>query len=447
MPIYAKEAWIHYPERKPSPTSQTLLKSSFYGNEASVDRVNIGFTKFLARLRDDKIFVDQEEAVYFYNRQVLVQIFFRFPQGGPPTRKNTNPNKMGRKASYPLRRPSVANTHLQVDLFEITTPGSTVRADSLHRKRIGVIVVDISTRYIWCGPLQAAKSGGSVGRLVNKLISDNIAQHVTEIKTDAGTEFGPEFDAVTSPHFPHATHVRVNKAGLLTKAPGPVAPVETAVRQFREYLERYRRLQHSEFFTMEDFRRITTLANEEVHSAFGNKASPASLQRDPNKLQGFIEQKYTRDVAKVQQQTAGLTPLVIGDIVRLQRIRGAFTKQSYPNLTYDVYKVKAIEQQYIVHVKNERTSEEHRIHKNRIAKIKLPLEDPPETSSYKQFVARLRNLLDADKDYYLNPITPEAVPRDAEPERTPQASATASAAPAPPRRGGRERRPNVFYNT
>ena len=85
--MYVREAWVHAPECTPTQyTNQThgLLTRLFYGDnhdlpDEEVGILPMGFSDLMLRVRNSPYMIPQEQVVYFYNRQTIVQIFFRMP--------------------------------------------------------------------------------------------------------------------------------------------------------------------------------------------------------------------------------------------------------------------------------------------------------------------------------------------------------------------------------
>jgi hypothetical protein len=176
------EAWVHTPEAAvPLPTSvHDTCVSLFYGSEKDALHavvVPLGFSEFLTRVRgynQDKPFkegIRVDQAAAFYNRQSIVQIFFRIPasQHKAPTVKIDDPEGEfpNRKISLKhvrLSRPQDPFQEMQLDTFFLPNTQATQKRDgvmsgmSVPLRRV-LVAVDVTSRTLDAKMLSAVQLG------------------------------------------------------------------------------------------------------------------------------------------------------------------------------------------------------------------------------------------------------------------------------------------------
>jgi hypothetical protein len=433
----------------------------FYGNEKQAIHtpvVPLGFSEFLTRVRtynQNKAFkgtIRTDQAAAFYNRQTIVQIFYRIPlsQHKAPTVKIDDPEGEfpNRKISLKhvrLSRPEAPFQEMQLDTFFLpNTQAIQRRAGELQREglmsgesaahRRVLVSVDVTSRVLDAKMLSSA-SFGERGLPIRtaQYAAIMLRPHRDTLKkltTDDGNEFTDLFQSTLQKilDIPDLQFVRVSKQGTSQTHPGVLAPVETAVRSIREHLEKYRRLYNTPHYTHpEGLHSIVSSFNRTKNQAFLHRYSPNefvahSLADTKTEHASSYFHRYREAVRGTQAQALASRSLRVGEIVRVRRAQSAFWKQSYQNLTCHLYRVKEIKKSYLVTLRRlkyptggyhgaiQNTEEEEAekfIHITRLIRFHTDyLYDPPPAYTYYQtFVRRLRQAEDeAGAQYVLQPV-------------------------------------------
>lgn len=390
--LFYSEAWVHAPECDPATYSlehHEILTRVFYGDAPNHDTTQfaptvlpMGFTDLLRRVMQRPEKIPQNEIVYFYNRQTIVQIFFRLPNRflrQPRTAELKRRQKPFRRAprSIPLQRPDKPFTEIQFDTWIIGNREKAKENEEKDLELTGVPIrktpkayrilvgVDVTSRYILGAQrLQYNSENKNEMQTKNAHAAWNILskanqafpvlKNLERVVTDDGNEYQDLFIAILQKMgvSKQVNFVRINKTGTLMQHPGILAPAEVAIRSLREFYEKYITLsyiRHS-FPTPEVLERIVLAHNQRKNSALmRGRFSPLeylqAYENDDPHVKLFQTQQ-THMIEEARKQFAE-TRVKVNELVRLKRVKGAFDKQSYQSQTASLYRVKAVQGSYV----------------------------------------------------------------------------------------------------
>jgi hypothetical protein len=353
------EAWVHTPGAAVplDPYVQDTYVHLFYGSEKTAIRapiVPLGFSEFLTRVRvynqdqESHKVIRSDQAAAFYNRQSIVQLFFRIPasQYKAPTVKIDDPTGEfpNRKISLKhvrLSRPEEPFQEMQLDTFFLpNTQATQRRAGELHRDgvisgasnplRRVLVAVDTTSPTIDAKMLTGVQLGERGLPVCTAhyaaIMLRPYAHTLKKITTDDGVEFTDLFQSTLRKvlNRPSLQFMRISKQGTGQTHPGILAPVETAVRSIREHLEKYRRLYNKPHYTQAGgLHSIVSSFNRTKNQAFLHRYSPNefvahSLADTKTERASTYFHRYREAVRVTQTQALASRSLRVGEIVRVR---------------------------------------------------------------------------------------------------------------------------------